>query len=441
MSKLTEFFKKSYNFVHYGIWQITEHELSRSKWWLVKLGRVIILAIKGYIHDGLNRRASALTYSILFALVPVVALLIAISRGFGVEAMLESTLQESFAAQAELVPTIMDFVTRYLETAQGGVFIGIGLAILLYSVMNFFTQVESIFNDIWHVKKSRSFVNRFSMYFSAVFLIPILVVFSSGLSIYISAILTQSPLYEFFSPFYRFLVKFAPVFVNWVIFTLIYSLIPNTKVKFVNSLIAGIIAGSAFQLFQVLYINGQVYLSRYDVVYGSFAAIPLLLLWLQISCLIVLLGAEISYAAQNIRTFEYENSAKNISHRYNNFLMLFIVHRIVKHFEEGLPPLSAARISEEYLLPICLTNNILDRLTDSRVIIEVFNDDERNKTYQPARDINSITINWVFEQCENFGSSDFLQNKNANLYDFGKKFDVITKQNSCEKYNILVKDI
>ncbi|MBN2767356.1 MAG: YihY/virulence factor BrkB family protein [Paludibacteraceae bacterium] len=429
MTKLINFFRGIYTFIRYDIWRITEFELSRTRIFLYRLVKIIILATRGFINERLNVKASALTYSILFAVVPMFALIIAIGRGFGVEGLIQKALQESFVAQADMLPTVMGMVSRYLETTQGGLFIGIGLAILIISVMNFFMQVEMAFNSIWQVKKARSVVNQFTMYFSAMLIIPILIVLSSGISIYLSTELSKTMIYNLISPLLRFGVKFAPYLLNWIIFTMLYLIIPNTKVRFVNALIAGVIAGTAFQLFQALYINGQVYLSRYNVVYGSFAAIPLLLLWLQISCLIVLLGAEISYASQNIQNFDYEIDSRNISRKYKNFLTLFIVHLIVKQFEAQKPPLSPYQIAANYHLPIRLVNQILSELVDVNILIEVFCESKRNKTFQPAMDINQLTISVLYEKLENFGSDDFLLNKNPDLDDFRDKISAINDNN------------
>ena len=441
MFKFITFFTDIYKFMRFDIWRITEYELSRTRRFLYRLVKTVILATRGFIKDRLNVKASALTYSILFALVPMVALIIAIGKGFGVEELIEKWLQDSFVAQADMIPTVMEFVKRYLETTQGGLFIGVGIGILLYSVMNFFMQVELAFNEIWQVKKSRSVINQFTMYFSAMFIIPILIAISSGLSIYVNTILTESFLYSLLSPILRFGVYFAPYFINWVIFTIMYLVIPNTKVKFVNALIAGIIAGSAFQIFQILYINGQVYLSRYNVVYGSFAAIPLLLLWIQISCLIVLLGAEISYASQNIQNYEYEIDSRDISHRYKNFLSLFITYVIVKQYESQSPPLSSNQIAAEYRLPIRLVNNILSKLTEANVLIEVFYDAKRLKTYQPAIDIHQLTINLLFDKLESHGSENFLTNKNELLDTFWQKTTEIRQNSELMAEKILIKDI
>lgn len=441
MSKLFLFFRKAYDFIRMDVWRMTEYELSRTKKFLYRLVRIIILATRGFFRDRLNVRASALTYSILFAIVPMAALIIAIGRGFGVEDLIEKWLQDSFVAQADMIPTVMTFVKRYLETTQGGLFIGVGLAILLYSVINFFMQVEFAFNNIWQVKKPRPIGMQITMYFSAMLIIPVFIVLSSGVSIYLNAVLSKTIVYQLFSPVQRFLVNIAPYVLNWLIFTVMYQVIPNTKVKFKNAMIAGILAGSAFQLFQVLYISGQVYLSRYNVVYGSFAAIPLLLLWLQISCLIVLLGAEISYASQNIKHYEYETDLKNISPRYKNFLTLFITYIIVKQFENQKTPYTSFSLSQEFRLPLGLINQILNKLVEANILSESYCADRRTKTYQPAFDIHQLTVNLLFDKIETFGATEFLCNKNEQLDAFNERTKKLFDPSDITKYNILIKDL
>ncbi|MFZ4582420.1 MAG: YihY/virulence factor BrkB family protein [Paludibacter sp.] len=432
---------KLINFLSHDIWRMTEQELSKTRRLLYRFVKIVVLAVRAFITERLNVKASALTYSILFAVVPMFALIVAIGRGFGVEALIEKSLEESFFAQANMIPTVMGFVKRYLETTQGGVFIGIGLIILLVSVINFFIQVELAFNEIWQVKKSRKVVSQFTMYFSAMLIIPFFMVLSSGLSIYINTILGKTVFYDILSPFVQFSVRLAPYFVNWIIFTIMYLVIPNTKVNFKDALIAGVLAGSAFQLFQVLYINGQVLLSRYDVVYGSFAAIPLLLLWLQISCLIVLLGAEISYASQNIQNFEYEADSKNISTRYKNFLTLFITWLVVKQFEKQLPALSSNQIALEQKIPIRLVNQLVSMLVDAGVLIEVFNETHRIKTYQPALDINQLSVSVLYDKIESFGTEHFLENKNVVLDDFWHKTQTMNAVDRFASAKTLIKDI
>ncbi|MDD4197897.1 MAG: YihY/virulence factor BrkB family protein [Paludibacter sp.] len=442
MTKLANFFKQAYHFIIYDVWRITENELSRSKRIPYRLVKVIVIAFRGFLQDKLVVRASALTYSIMFAIVPLIALFIAIGKGFGVDYLIRQWLEEALIAQKELIPFIMEFVERYLETAQGGLFIGIGIVILLTSVMNFFKQSEEAFNSIWEVKKSRSFLRQFTTYFSALFLIPVLVVLTSGMSIYFNKLISELQLLNILTPFLKFGMKFAPYLISWILFTVVYIVIPNTRVKFSNGLVAGIIAGTAFQFFQALYISGQVYLARYDVVYGSFAAIPLLLLWLQISCLIVLLGAEISYASQNLQNYEYEGDSDTISIRYKKFLSLFLTYVIVKKFENNEPPLKNDEIATIYKLPIRLVNLLLTELSETGIIIEILDDDLRTKAYQPAIDINQLTVSMLIDRFETKGSELFLSNKNPELDDFWQKHVDLTK--TCSNgslQQLLIKDI
>lgn len=441
MSKFITSIVQIYNFIRYDIWRITENELSHSRRSLYRFLKTLVLAVRGFINDDLNVRASALTYSVLFAIIPLFALIFAIGKGFGVDKLIENSFQDTFIGQSDMIPTIMGFVDRYLKTTQGGIFIGVGIAILFWSVMNFFMQVERAFNRIWQVKESRSFIRKFSTYFSAILIVPLIIVFSGGLSIYVSSAVKQTYVYDVLSPLLRFGVKLIPYFINWVVFTILYIAMPNTRVRFYNALIAGVIAGSAFQAFQMLYINGQVYLSRYNVVYGSFAAVPLLLLWIQISCLIVLLGAEISYASQNINNFDFELDTNNISTRYKNFLILFITYVIVKQFEEQKPPLSAEQIALRYKLPIRIVNQSLSKLVEVSVLSEVQSENTKFKIYQPAIDINQLTVSLLFNKLEIHGSELFLTNKNELLDTFWQKTLDIKQQSEEHTEQILIKDM
>ena len=439
MPKSVAFIVHLYTFLRFEIWQVTEYELSKTRLYFYRFIKTIILAFRGFVVDNLYVRASALTYSILFAIVPLFALVIAIAKGFGFEVIIVDSLRGTQVGQANFIPTIMEFVDRYLKTAQGGIFIGVGLLVLLASVMSFFRQVERAFNSIWQVKKQRSFGRQISTYFSSVLIIPVLIIFSSGLSIFFNSKISQPFIYEVLTPLLRFGVKFTPYIINWLVFSVLYLVIPNTRVRIYNALVAGLVAGTAFQLFQLLYIHGQNYLSRYNIVYGSFAAIPLLFLWLQISCVIVLFGAEISYASQNIQNFEYEFDTNHISTRYKNFLILFISYVVVKQFENLQEPLTAEDIAHTYRLPIRIVNQLISKLVEVAIFIEV--QTGKTQTYIPAFDINKLTVNILFSRLDNFGSELFLSNKNDMLDSFWQKTLNLKEQSELSIQHVLVKDL
>ena len=440
MKKLIETIKYLYNFISTDIWRITGHELSRTRRFFYSVIKTIYLAIRGYVRNNLGVRAAALTYSITFAIVPLIALIVAIAKGFGIENYIEKTLQDTFIAQANLIPTVMGFVEKYLKTMQGGIFIGIGVVILLYSVMNLFMQIESTLNNIWQVQKSRSIFKQFTTYFAGIFLFPVLVGVTSGLSIYINGILKTTFIYQIYSPFAQFSVIVVPYLTSILMFTIIYLIVPNTRVRFLNALIAGILAGIAFQLFQTLYVNGQISLTRYNAVYGGFAAIPLMLLWLNISCQIFLIGAEISYVSQNLRNFDYEVDTDNISNRYKLYLEFFVAYIIVKRFEQSKPPMTVEDIVSEYKLPIRLLNQILTVLTNSNIIIPV-KKDKIETAYQPAVDINQLTINKMYSKIDLTGSDLFLNSKNEKMDAFWQKMRELQSKTDKLREDILLKDI
>lgn len=441
MTQIIDFFKRAYQFVRHDVWRITESELTRGKLWLYRIVKTVVLAIRGFSNNELTIKASALSYSLMFAIIPIIALVLAIAKGFGFEQTIEDWLMGSYVGSTNMVPTMMEFVERYLETAQGGVFLGVGIVILLWSIYSFFQQAESSFNSIWQVKKSRSFARQFTTYFSILFLIPVLIVLSSGIAIYFNSTMAQVSSYAVFDPVVKVFVKCVPYVISWIIFTLLYLVIPNTRVQFWSAATAGIIAGTAFQVFQMLYIMGQVYLSRYNVVYGTFAAIPLLLMWIQISCLIILLGAEISFTVQNLQNFDYEVDSKNISRRYRDYLAVYICYLVIKRFEREEPPLSAKELAYQNHLPIRLVTQILRQLVDIKVLVEVFTQGNENKTYQPFLDINTISIGTVYGRIDAHGSEHFLNCKVPEMELFWEKMQEVKGVFMESAKDLLVKDL
>ena len=441
MQKIKELFIHIYNFVRYEIWKMTGHELSRSRRVSYNIIKVIVLAIRSFKEDKLNVRASALTYSLLLAVVPIIALTISVAKGFGLEGAIEESLKDTQIDALNLTPMVMTFVESYLETTQTGLFIGIGIVILLFSVTRFFIQAENAFNDIWQVKTNRSVIRRFTTYFSIILIVPVLLIVSSGLSIYISTVFTNSFLYELLGPFVRIMVNFSLFVIVWLCFTISYMAIPNTRVKFTHALIAGIIAGTAFHAFQMLYVSGQINLSRYNAIYGGFVAIPLLLIWIRVSCLIILFGAAISYGSQNIQNFDYEEDTNTISVRYRNFLYLYITYLIVLRFEAQEPPLTAEEISINNSLPSRLVSQLLSKMVAANVLIEVYCEENKTKSYQPAMDINRITAGLLFEKLETQGSEMFLSSSCPQMEKFWQSTLHLRECSKCEGDKMLIKDI
>ena len=339
----------------------------------------------------------------------MLAVLLGIAKGFGFQETVRQELLDYFPGHEMELTQAFEFGESLLAEAQGGVIIGVGLILLFYTVINLISSIEDTFNDIWQIQKSRPWYRKISDYLALFLVLPVLMTASSGLSIFMSTLqnsfLSQ---YFFFTPVMEFLLNVAPYVITVLAFTGLYILLPNTKVRFVNGLVAGTLAGIAFQFFQFIYISGQIWVSKYNAIYGSFAALPLLLLWLQLSWIICLFGAEISYASQNVKKFSFERDSKNISRRYKDFLTLLITSLIVKRFVNGEKPYTADELSDAYRIPIRITTQLLYQLTEMHILIEVnYGNDERVVHYQPAIDVNRLTVSYLLNRIDQFGSENF----------------------------------
>ena len=415
--------KKIKHFLTTELWRTTGW--GEQPWWrrlVYSLLKVVTLTVRGFQSKDLAIKANGLTYSLMFAIVPILAMVLAIAKGFGFDTVIEERLQGSFLGEMNMVPMVMGFVERYLDTAQGGVFIGIGLLILIWAVYAFFRSVELSFNGIWNVQQSRSVARQLSNYIFILFLIPILIVVTSGLSIYLNSAASSLADIAMLRSMQRGFVKFLSYAIVWLVFTWMYWAIPNTKVKFGAALVPGIIMGTLFQLLQALSMYIIVFLSRTSIVYGAFASIPLLLMWLQWSCLLILIGAELSYAIQNKEEFEYEKDLNAMSRRYKDCLTLYLLSAIIERFNNDQPPMSAHDMAEAFHLPVRMVNSLLSRLQEVGVVRTLYVENNEEKTYQPALDTHLISVGMVFERIDAQGVEEFLRDVPEDLQKFWERF-------------------
>jgi membrane protein len=396
--------------IHYlntDIWRIRLSDLPLKKSFFIRHIRIIILAIRGIIEDKCLQRASTLTFYSLLSIGPVMALALGIAKGFGLEKRLESQVLDKLPAQEEVLNQILQYARILLENTKGGIIAGIGIVILFWAVLKVFNHIELAFNDIWQIKESRSWRRKLSNYLAFIVIAPILLIMYSSLPVFIttqlSLIAGKIAIFQKISPLIYFLLKLFPYFLIWGLFTVIYILIPNTRVNFISGLVAGIIAGTIYLLAQWGYILFQIGVTRYNPIYGSLAALPLLLLWLHLGWVILLIGAEYSYAHQNVEIYEFEPDYLNISPYFKKLLTLQIVHLFVKKFAKGEAPLSAVKISQKLEIPIRLVHQILDELVDSGLVSNMRPDEYEESIYQPASDTSQWTIKFVTDALEKRG--------------------------------------
>ena len=436
---------KIIEFIRVDIWRIRLKDISRTRYFFVKQLRILILAIRGFAKDKCTLSASALTFYSILSIVPVVAMAFGIAKGFGFQKLLEKELLEKFQGQEEVMNRVVTFAQSLLENTKGHMIASIGVLFLLWTVIKLLSQIEHSFNDIWEVKFPRTYGRKFSDYLSIMLISPILFILSSSVTVFITTqitVITQKvELIGMFSPVIFFMLKFIPYGLIWILFIFIYILMPNTKVNFSSGLIAGVIAGTIYQIAQWAYITFQVGMARYNAIYGSFAALPLFLIWIQLSWLIVLFGAEISYAYQYVDTYDFEPDRRSISPAFNKLLSLHISRLIISTFLKADPPLSAINISKTLQIPIRMVQQILDELVEAGILSDTETKENKQMSYQPARDINAITINSVIDALEQKGVDNIPIAQTAELKHLSEALKTLNDEIDKSPANRLLKDI
>ena len=417
-------------FIQYDLWRqphIAIHTPKKRIWYRV-LQTVIIVA-RGFKDKALNVRANSLSFTLLFAFIPMTALVFAIGRGFGFEETIREQLAISFLVEANVIPTIMELVERYLETARDGLFLGIGLIILLWSVYAFFNNLEQSFNTIWNVKQTRSFGRRLTNYIMVLLLVPILMVLTSGISI----VLNSSTI---FTPD---VLRWLPWLVASAVFTWILIAIPNTKVTIGSAIIPGIFVGILFQVFQRLGVYLVVLFTRMSVVWGAFSAIPLVLIWLHITCWLLLIGAELAFAIQNNEMFAYERDINNMSRRYKDYVMLYLLSTFIKRFENGEAPETMQEMATKNQLPTRLVGQLLSRLEETGIVHRVQTEQETDSAFVPALDTKQITVEMVIGRISAQGTEEFLQHTPQEMQAFWQRYQQMIDANHSD--DILVSEL
>lgn len=407
----------------YGVWDDTKQV------WPVKVVKTINLSVHSFLDRDLQMRSCALTYNTVLAVVPALAMLFAIARGFGFQNLMQSELFRYFPAQRKALESALAYVDNYLAQASQGVFIGIGLIFLLWTLISLMSNVEDTFNHVWGVTTKRSLQRKFTDYTALFLLLPVLMVCSAGITIFMSDAVQHlfegNPL----SPVMHNLLGFVPTIISWFIFTAAYYMIPNTKVHFKYALFAGILAGTLFQVVQWLFVTGQVYVSKYNAIYGSFAFLPLMLVWMQLSWLITLSGVVLTYACQNFDSFAYRDKAKDSSQNYSNQMAVAVLALATKRFKQHEQPLTLGQLVNDYDIPGPLAEKILTRLMNAGLLSAVYQDNNDTKAYQPACDPDDLTVNIAMSALSNYGNSNFIVKADKR---FAKLLDKIAKMHDTQ---------
>jgi membrane protein len=425
-------------------WQYCSQDVwhdQRRKWW-IDLIKTINLSVRSFFNSDMQSQACAMTYRTLLAIVPALALLFAIGRGFGLQNVIQDELMQMFPAQKEAVSMALNFVDSYLSQSSEGIFLGIGIVFLLWTLISLLGNIESSFNLIWGVKQGRSLGRKITDYTSMLLILPIVLICASGLSLLLSSTLRTMFHFSILSPMVSWIIECSSWVLTWLFFALLYVLIPNTKVKFVNALISGVFAGSGFRILQWIFVSGQMYVTKYNAIYGSMSFLPLMLIWLQFTYVIIFAGGVICYSAQSIFMFNFHDAIKKMSSGYYSKLVIAIGAVVTQRFTADRGATTVDDIVKGYNMPPNLVSMICDKLVSAGVLSVVEIDSkEEIKGYQPALEPCKITIAEVYSRMEKTGASDFIPGLDSKFPGVKDACDKISSNEFAVTSNIKLTDI
>lgn len=419
-----------------GVWNDT------GRGWRTTTVKTLNLSVRSFLDGDLQTQACAMTYRTLLAIVPALALLFAIGRGFGFQNLLQDELYSYFPAQHEVIHQCLGFVDSYLSQASEGVFVGVGLVFLLWTLISLLGNVEDVFNTIWGVKQGRSIWRKITDYTSMLLILPVLMICSGGLSVLISTTLNSIFHFSFMTPIISMILDGASWLLTFLFFTAAYMLIPNAKVKFKNAFIAGMFAGIGFRLLQWIFVTGQMYVAKYNAIYGSFSFLPLMLIWMQLAWVVTMAGMVICYSSQNIFQFSFNSEINAISIAYKEKVSIAVASVVVRRFVKGLKPVTMHEFTLDYGLPARLISDILIRLELAGIVSRVVLDEKKEEFgFQPGMPTEDISVGLVRKSLRNLGRKDFIPNFAANFPGVEGVFKELDNAMQQTAENMLLRDI
>ncbi len=407
--------------------------------WAVRQYKLLFYTVQGLSSHGTMVRSAALTFYTLMSLVPVVALVFAVVKGFGLAEGLEQNLYEVLPQSPEVIDYVVGFAQKALARTQGGWVALVGVLTLFWAVIKVFGSIEDAFNNIWEVRSTRSAARKYGDYIAVVVVAPILWVISSSMGNYAAEILGVAG-----SPALEVLSRAGSLVVAWVMFTFIYVVLPSTKVRFTAALTAGVVAGTAFVLFQWGYVYLQRWMTSYNAIYGSFAALPLFLLWMQISWEILLLGGELSFAYQNVARFDEERESLLVSYDCRRKLMVGVMVLVSRAFRDGRGAVSFSEIRDRLDVPTRIMNNILYTLVQARMLSEIRTEGtDYDLEYAPARDISTLRVYDILSAVDShgFGRDTIDMRSNRELRRCAEVVERLKDVTRASAENVLLIDI
>ena len=365
------------------------------------------------------------------------ALVFAIVKGFGIIEDLIANLYSIFPNNPEIVDYVVEFANKALENTKSGLVAAVGIIALLWAVIRVFDSIERAFNNIWEVSSSRNIARKYTDYITVVVVVPILWTVANAITSYAQGIFVDVT-----SAWMVWVSKMLSVAVMWVLFSFLYYIIPNTKVRISSAVTAGIVAGTAFILFQWGYVYLQSLMTSYNAIYGSFAALPLFLMWVQFSWMILLFGGELSFAFQNIDKFDEERESLHVNYDSRRKVLLAVMLVVVRHFLAGKGAISLSELKLVLNLPTRIVNSVLRSLVDAEQLLELPSEGKGfDRRFAPAKDVAAFTVYSILEAVEHSGNNSIDFDSSRELREVSDELERIKTEVRTSQQNTKLVDI
>ncbi len=381
-------FSRIRKFFSNDVWLANVDKLPRFRGGVYKQLQLAIYVWREFWRDNSLLRASGLTYTTLLTLVPLMALMFALLKGLGIQRALEPfVLQRLTGGSQALTERIMEYASHIHVGSLGT----LGITFLFITMVLVLTNVEMAFNQIWEVERGRPWLRKCSDYLGLLVILPVAMFVTVTLTSFVkSHAVTQELLsIEFFGKIYVYILKMAPFFIMWLTFSFIYIFMPHTRVNPMSASAGGIIGGTLWQLSQWAYIHYQFGFRTYGAIYGALSQLPMLLIWIFVSWIILLLGAEIAFAHQNLSNYRLRQRIKAQPSEHRSFWGLHLLLLVCKRFVTGGPPATIASLAESLELPVDEAKELLELLENLEAIRT---SGENGREVLPAKDLKHLMV-------------------------------------------------
>jgi len=328
---------------------------------LLQAARVLTIVVRDFVRDNCLLRASALTFATLLSVVPMLAFAFSVLKGMGIQNRLEPLLMEHLNVGSEAV---VARIIEYINNTNVGRLGTVGLGMLLMTVLALLSNIEKSFNYIWGVNETRTLLRRFADYFSVLAFAPLLMVVAISVTATVQnlALVVELRNSGLVGNLVSLTFKMLPYLALWIAFSFLYLFMPNIRVKVGAAILGGIFGGTLWQLVQLGYVHFQVGVARYNAIYGTMAVLPIFMVWMYISWIIVLLGAELSATVQNLESLSHKLRASRRPVRRPDIIGLAVMLCVVRAFRSGQTPIPVWQMATRLDLLVGQVETIAEEL-------------------------------------------------------------------------------